>query len=498
MCPQVPIARENDEVPETPSFPTVVIDANAITFGAWWLDSPAWRVLLYQARTGAVRAVVPEVVIREAVGRFRSALADHVQSANASRKKLGHLAHSSDGPTEEFNEPQVVEEYEQHVRSLFNESQVVVAPLPQVDLSELVDRAIRRRRPFDDSGSGFRDSLIWETVIGELLANPVDGLVLISKDATAFWRSSGSPDLHSDLRKDMATRGVTCNVALAPSVSDYLSQVGHDDPKLVDRVITVLDEKQGELSGSVREKLVNIELRSSMVAGATATILDVTGTTLRIERSATSAEGGQLVLIHLVVESNLELKLSFDIPSGRATRQVVTPFSLKATATYDKEVDQFGEIEVESPSLDAIPGVIESMADEAGARPRRLVGSEPFRPSQELLDQIAAAAKVQIPQEVLDQIAASAKIQIPKSVMDQIAAAAKVQIPEESLRQISRTLNFRVPPGLFDNFASLSKIQMPIDSLGGPSATLEPLTNSDDAAESDDDTGTENGDGDET
>ena len=48
----------------------VVVDTNIITYGPWRLASPEWRVLLYEAQAGVARVVVPEVVVREAVGKF--------------------------------------------------------------------------------------------------------------------------------------------------------------------------------------------------------------------------------------------------------------------------------------------------------------------------------------------------------------------------------------------------------------------------------------------
>jgi predicted nucleic acid-binding protein len=148
---------------------SVVIDANGIVEGAWWLDSPEWQVLLYRARAGAIRLIVPEVVVREVVGRFNVVLRREAAAVVLANKRLQRLTH--DDPAQEaaaFDFEAKVGEYGTFLRSTLDRNRAVVPPLPEIDVSDLVDRAVQRRRPFDENGSGFRDSLLWETIVNEL------------------------------------------------------------------------------------------------------------------------------------------------------------------------------------------------------------------------------------------------------------------------------------------------------------------------------------------
>lgn len=52
--------------------PTVLVDSNAIVERDWFLDRTPWKLLLALSEAQQVRLVVPEVVVREVIGKFRS------------------------------------------------------------------------------------------------------------------------------------------------------------------------------------------------------------------------------------------------------------------------------------------------------------------------------------------------------------------------------------------------------------------------------------------
>ena len=99
----------------------------------------------------------------------------------------------------------------------------------------LVKRATSRKRPFDDNGSGYRDALIWESVLE--LAKQVKGpIVLVTKDKDF---REGSSNLHRDLTKDLERLGlpedkVTLAMDLASLVDQHvrpnLGMLPWDDP----------------------------------------------------------------------------------------------------------------------------------------------------------------------------------------------------------------------------------------------------------------------------
>ena len=70
---------------------TVIVDANAIVQRSWRLDSAAWRILLYQAKCQSIKLVVPEIVVREAVGRYSGELAKRLAAAASAAQEVEDL-----------------------------------------------------------------------------------------------------------------------------------------------------------------------------------------------------------------------------------------------------------------------------------------------------------------------------------------------------------------------------------------------------------------------
>jgi hypothetical protein len=144
---------------------TVVIDANAIVKNSWHLDSAPWRLLRYRGRAQLDRIVVPEIVVREVVGRYRAELAAVSDRAKNVVTDLRRLRLGT--PSLEIADiDQVVAGYERGLRETLADARAQVVD-PPVDVLFLTNRAIARRRPFNDKGAGFRDAAIWEHVVCE-------------------------------------------------------------------------------------------------------------------------------------------------------------------------------------------------------------------------------------------------------------------------------------------------------------------------------------------
>ena len=64
---------------------------------------------------------------------------------------------------------------------------------------EVVKRATSRRKPFDEKGSGYRDTLIWFNILE--LAGELDGRIYLVARDKDFRDNSGN--LHDDLMDDL-------------------------------------------------------------------------------------------------------------------------------------------------------------------------------------------------------------------------------------------------------------------------------------------------------
>ncbi len=99
--------------------------------------------------------------------------------------------------------------YEQILAKRCCDLDICIIKYPQVEHQYLVKRELDKRKPFKDSTKGYRDSLIWETVIA--LAKKIkkdDCIVFLSENTNDFAKDKSlHPDLKFDCEKNNIADG---------------------------------------------------------------------------------------------------------------------------------------------------------------------------------------------------------------------------------------------------------------------------------------------------
>ena len=156
------------------------------------MKSTQWMQLLTLAHDSKVYLVVPDVVLRETARHWEAESVKAIEIANGkiggikrSRERLGDLG--IDGSSLIDSSPVVVVPdrgiFEQQRREMLISLGVHVAAVPAaVDIETVLERDLARKRPFEDSGKGFRDTLIWETVKEVLLESGASDTVFLVTD----------------------------------------------------------------------------------------------------------------------------------------------------------------------------------------------------------------------------------------------------------------------------------------------------------------------------
>jgi hypothetical protein len=150
--------------------------------------------------------LLPEVVKDETIEKYRQEL---VRKANSYHQIVGDVRNflpswrARDLPEDEL---------ESHVRWFaesfpysIHKSRIVLLPYPSTTHQELTKRALQRQKPFNEKGSGYRDSLICDTMKEWLLANKGASLYYVSQNHKDFFDGSG---LHSDIRRRFKEGGI--------------------------------------------------------------------------------------------------------------------------------------------------------------------------------------------------------------------------------------------------------------------------------------------------
>jgi hypothetical protein len=170
--------------------PQVVVTDSTVIYSDPRLRRAYFRLIRKHAAAGRFQIAVPEIVVQECAKKFE------VRSEDAYSRMQKHAAviETLGLPTvipDEATREAAVRDYESEFRQTLAEPGCRVAPIPEVPHSELVPKAVAKSKPFGPKGTGYRDALIWETVLEEAKAARVAFITnntddFCNQDATAL------------------------------------------------------------------------------------------------------------------------------------------------------------------------------------------------------------------------------------------------------------------------------------------------------------------------
>jgi hypothetical protein len=200
----------------------------------------SFRILLGAHDRDEIKLAVPEVVLREVPKLFRRKVATARDRIEGEFKKLVELSLEADPPT--LPDPDAEQgKFEDHLRAMLAARRVSMPPLPDVELDALFDDSVTERRPFQAAGKGFRDALIWRTV---LLLCQDEEVVLISKNWKDFAADKTNQTvLHEHLQEDLERLGLSKDrVRLFKSLEELIEQEMPRAEQLDDAMETLRQE----------------------------------------------------------------------------------------------------------------------------------------------------------------------------------------------------------------------------------------------------------------
>jgi predicted nucleic acid-binding protein len=188
----------------------VVLDSNAVILDLRPAED-GWRRLCAAARAGRVSVGIPEIVVDELVAHRTNRHQPDVADA------ITALAAWRDGRAERLVD-----------KLLGGGAGFELLPYPEVTHRAVAARALARRRPFDRLGhDGYRDTLVWETVLALARSRPGAHVVFVSRNSKDFAAevSPGAP-LHPQLRDDVATLGAGASIELVHDLGRLAARLG--------------------------------------------------------------------------------------------------------------------------------------------------------------------------------------------------------------------------------------------------------------------------------
>lgn len=177
----------------------VLLDANIFIDDALMRRGP-FRLLLEQSRRGSFRLLVPELVVMETVNHRRKMMESARREFRKAAREVARLF-SLDNEPQQYLYLDVNERtraYERAFREKLEMANATILDFPSVGHKELTRKAIRAAKPFREGDRGYRDSLIWQSVV-ESLAN--GRTAFVTNNVKDFGGPEGilAPELREEL-----------------------------------------------------------------------------------------------------------------------------------------------------------------------------------------------------------------------------------------------------------------------------------------------------------
>lgn len=200
--------------------PRVVIDTTAIReIKGRLLAGPDSDLLMVGVRKLGIEVLVPRVVMEEAVNQFRREVE---KRSSEIAKNIEALKRYLPDPTgigwSGFDAEAATKDYSDRLGRRIGELGASVVEYTNFPHSGILKRAMERRKPFSETGKGYQDTLIWESVL--LHSEERRKIILITGNTHDFCDKSGA--LHADLARDLITKGLDPDsVSVCQTISDF-------------------------------------------------------------------------------------------------------------------------------------------------------------------------------------------------------------------------------------------------------------------------------------
>lgn len=138
----------------------IYIDTNAIIEENFF-RSAYGPSLLRAAHFLGLKVYIPAIVVDEAKENFSRRLREKLRSYNKSFKELKSLIEIE---SSEIDIDEKIEEYQFWLDKVLDDYGVVILSYPEVPLKDVVAESYKGKKPFKDSGEGYKDFLVWKSI----------------------------------------------------------------------------------------------------------------------------------------------------------------------------------------------------------------------------------------------------------------------------------------------------------------------------------------------
>ena len=177
----------------------IVLDTN-ILYESHFEDPSFVALFDLLSRSENDSLVIPQLVIDEAVNLCREALA-RIQRTMTQQIQQYHrwLGENLLSPLTDDKIQEAIATYRHHLIDTFRRVEAEIRTYPVISHEVLVAKSLARKKPFTEDGQrGYRDALIWASILDILIETPPEEVAFITKNSKDFFERDREI-LHSHL-----------------------------------------------------------------------------------------------------------------------------------------------------------------------------------------------------------------------------------------------------------------------------------------------------------
>jgi hypothetical protein len=143
------------------------------------------------------KMVIPKVVLDEHVSHFEADFQSCLYKLDSTIRKLNELPLVD---VSGLSQPTINSSYSDYLRMIVRIKGIDILPYPKIGHGRILRRLFHKKKPFGDREKGYKDTLIWESIL--TLCNQFDKVVFVTSNSKDFAQPH-SGCLHSDLVEDL-------------------------------------------------------------------------------------------------------------------------------------------------------------------------------------------------------------------------------------------------------------------------------------------------------
>lgn len=240
----------------------VFIDTN-IFYNNWFLNSPNFIFLFNYLHLTGARLLISELAIEEVDNLFKRELESATSELSKSLKKHATFFEK------EFKTKFVTTVKDYSFKKVLEKKPAacIYFNYNLIPHTEVVNRAIKQIMPFRENEKGYRDTLIWLSLIQWLDKNGIaDEVVFINNNSSDYYDGQNA-SFHPDLKQDISKTKLGCAITPYLSLTAFIASIkdSEGEQKLKEQLQDFLDEQDDKISEQVEKHLKTITISSLQI-----------------------------------------------------------------------------------------------------------------------------------------------------------------------------------------------------------------------------------------